>query len=202
MAKSSNIQAQNSEAQITARIQPLTQQSPWLLRITDHKDKPSPVLIVKERVKEHGKLKEDDAVEKVILKERGLLYGQPLRRCLPVIEALLLPLTDPMGVPLELHRLVNSNRIEFRGNLPLNEEVGAKLSLLFRLQERVKEMDRIELIALRVSRLTREETLYWLSRATQYGDAGSRWAQAGMRIILGGHPGDSAVQQMLEQLRK
>ena len=202
MAKISKKRTASSEAMIIDRMSQLTQESPWILRITDHSDKPSPVFIVKERVFENGKQKEGIEAERSVLKERGLLYGQSLRRCLPIIENLLVSLTDSMGVPLELHQLINGNRIEFRGNMPLNEEVGAKLSLLFRLQERVKEMDRVELIALRIARLTREETLYWLSRATQYGDAGSRWAQAGMRIMLGGHPGDSAIPQMLEQLRK
>jgi hypothetical protein len=44
--------------------------------------------------------------------------------------------------------------------------------------------------------------VYWLTRATQYGEAASRWAQAGMRIMLGGQPGDKAIQSMLEKLRK
>ncbi len=202
MAKTSKAKTASAEALIIDRMSTLTQQSPWILRITDHNDKPAPVFIVKERVREHGKLKEESEFVRSVLKERGLLYGQPLRRCLPIIESLLVSLTDPMGVPLELHQLISGSRIDFRGNVPLNEEVGAKLSLLFRLQERVKEMDRVELIARRIARLTREETLYWLSRATQYGDAGSRWAQAGMRVMLGGHPGDPAIPQMLEQLRK
>ena len=42
------------------------------------------------------------------------------------------------------------------------EEAGAKLALIFRLQERVTDVDRVELIAQRVARFTREEAAYWL----------------------------------------
>ena len=62
-------------------------------------------------------------------------------------------------------------------------------------------MDRVELIARRVDRFSREEAAYWLSRVTQYGKSANRWARAGMRLILGGQPGDKAVVKMLEQLR-
>ena len=63
-------------------------------------------------------------------------------------------------------------------------------------------MDRVELIAWRVERFSREEAVYWLTRATQYGQAINRWAQVGMRIMLGGQPGDRAVLDLLEKLRR
>jgi hypothetical protein len=63
-------------------------------------------------------------------------------------------------------------------------------------------MDRVELIAWRVERFSAEEAIYRLSRATQFGEAPSRWALAGMRIMLGGQPGDKDIQRMLEKLRK
>ena len=62
--------------------------------------------------------------------------------------------------------------------------------------------DRIELIAWRILRLTREEAVYWLSRATQYGDAPNRWAQSGMRVMLGGQPGDDEIVRMLQEFRE
>jgi hypothetical protein len=109
---------------------------------------------------------------------------------------------DDAGIPLELQRLFHNGRITFRGNLPLDEEAGAKLSLIFKLQERVKDMDRVELIARRVERFSREEAIYWLTRATHYGDAVNRWALAGMRLMLGGQPDDKAISQVLERLRR
>ncbi|MFO7839097.1 MAG: hypothetical protein R6X08_06340, partial [Desulfosalsimonadaceae bacterium] len=68
-------------------------------------------------------------------------------------------------------------------------------------QERIRELDRIELIARRVDRFTREEAGYWHSRITTYGDAANRWAMAGMKIMLAGHPKDPNIEKMLSELR-
>ncbi len=182
------------------RIRYLLQRAPWVLRITEFKDKPAPVLVVKERVTIEEKNGESGA--KRVLKDRGLLYGQSLRRCLPVIRAIVSGVCDDAGIPLELQRFFPNGRITFRGNLPLDEEAGVKLALIFKLQERVKEMDRVELIAWRVERFSREEASYWLTRLTQYGTAANRWAQAGMRLMLGGQPGDKEISKMLERLRR
>lgn len=130
------------------------------------------------------------------------MYGQALRRCLPALREILSRVNDNAGIPLELHRFVGNGRLGFRGNLPLDEEAGAKLALIFKLQERVSDLDRVELIAWRVERFSREEAVYWLTRATQYGEAANRWALAGMRLMLGGQPGDAAVREMLEKLRR
>ncbi len=185
------------------RLRPFLDNAPWILRITEFKDKPAPVFVVKERLSAEDELqKTEQSSIKKVLKDRGLIYGQPLRRCLPVIRTIISGVNNPDGVPFELPRFLNNGRIAFRGNLPLNEEAGAKLSLIFRLQERVKEMDRVELIAWRVERFSREEAAYWLTRATLYGEAGNNWARAGMRIMLGGQPGDRAILQMLEKLRR
>lgn len=166
-------------------------QSPWIMVLTEYKNKPAPVLVVKKRLTNH------QALGKPVLKDRGLLYGQSLRRCLPVIRNIIGGICDKDGVPLDLQRHLCSGRIIFRGNLPLDDEAGEKLALIFKLQERVTNMDRVELIARRVERFSREEAAYWLTRATQYGEAANRWALAGMRIMLGGQAGDDAVQQML-----
>jgi hypothetical protein len=84
-----------------------------------------------------------------------------------------------------------------RGNLPIDEEAGAKLALIFRLEDRLRDLDRVELIAHRVTQFTREEAAYWLSRTTSFGPSANRWALSGLRIMLGGHPGDPAVASML-----
>lgn len=184
------------------RIQPLVKHAPWVLRVTEYKDKPVPVLVVKERFSPEEEVSRNGNAKKMVLRERGLLYGQPLRRCLPVIRNIIGGVCDDAEIPLELHRFLGNGRITFRGNLPLDEEAGTKLSLIFKLQERIKDMDRVELIAWRVERFSREEAAYWLTRATQYGSAASRWARSGMRLMLGGQPGDKEVLRMLERLRR
>jgi hypothetical protein len=185
------------------RIRPMVQHAPWVLRITEYKDKPAPVLVIKRRFSpEKFTKKIGQVMDKPVLKDQGLIYGHSLRRCLPVIQIITGGLSDDAGIPLDLHRFIGHNRITFRGNLPLDEEAGAKLALIFKLQERMKDMDRVELLAWRIERFSREEAAYWLSRATQYGQAANRWAQAGMRILLGGQPDDHAVQAMLDKLRK
>jgi len=191
------------EQDLLRRLRLLAGSAPWALRITEHKDKPAPVFVVKEHILLGGDLKKNNQTPgKAIIKDRGLLYGQSLRRCLPVIRTIIGNVNDEAGIPLDLQRFLSNGRITFRGNLPLDEEAGPKLSLIFKLQERLGDMDRVELIAWRVERFSCEETAYWLTRATQYGAAANRWAQAGMRLMLGGQPGDKAVLPMLEKLRR
>lgn len=194
---------QNADLNPKSNLDSLCKRASWVLRITDHKDKPSPVLVIKERCPVAGTEPNADADStKTTLKDRGLLYGASLRRCLPVIRIIVTPVCDPAGIPLELQRFLGNGRIRFRGNLPLDEEAGVKLALIFKLQERIKDLDRVELIAWRVERFSREEAFYWLTRAVQYGNSANRWAQAGMRIILGGQPGTKDITAMLEQLRR
>lgn len=185
------------------RIRPLVNRAPWVLRVTEYKDKPAPVFVIKRRFSpEELPQKIGRTLDKPILKDQGLIYGASLRRCLPIIQTITEGLTDDAGIPLDLRRFIGGGRITWRGNLPLDEEAGAKLTLIIKLQERMKDMDRVELLAWRIERFSREEAAYWLSRATQYGRAASRWAQSGMRVLLGGQPSDHAVQSMLEKIRK
>jgi len=184
------------------RLQPLLKIAPWVLRVTEHSDKPMPVLIAKERLIHNGEAGERREPPRTFLKERGLLYGASLRRCLPVVHAVLRRVTNSDDIPLELYRFLPQERIVFRGNLPLDEEAGAKLALIFRLQDRLQDLDRAELIARRVERFSREEALYWLTRVTQFGEAGNRWAQTGLRIMLGGQPGDRSIEGWLQELRQ
>ena len=191
------------DVEIQTKVKPLLPKAPWVLRITEHADKAVPVLVAKERITEEIEQENGNITYKSShLKDRGHLHGQPLRRCLPVLRSIISEVTDSNGIPLELQLVLNKGRISYRGNLPLNESAGAKLALLFKLQERIKDMDRVELIAWRIQRFTREEAMYWLTRATQYNQAACRWAQSGMRIMLGGQPGDNDIQKMLEDMRK
>ena len=180
--------------------------APFVLRITEWRDTPIPVLVVKER-----QYRDQDQAPpgpdgqrpraRPILIDRGHLSGEPLYRCLPVLRRLVEGVNDQAGIPLELARYLTTEGLRLRGNLPLDEEAGAKLALIFRLQDRIKDLDRVELIALRVRQFTREEAAYWLSRTTSFGPTANRWAISGLRTMLGGHACDKGVQQLLERLR-
>ena len=181
------------------RIAPLVNEAPWVLRVTEHKDRTPPVFVVKQR---RYPEESDERHGRPYLKERGVLWGDSQRRLLPIVRNILSRVLDPGDQPLELHRFLDGNRIAFRGNLPLDGEAGAKLALMFKLQERVKEGDRVELMARRVSRFTEEEAAYWFSRIVNFGPDANRWALAGMKVMLGGQAQDPGVERMLENLRQ
>ena len=184
------------------RVQPALRQAPWVLRITEYTDKTGPVMVIKERIAAEDRTDTKQlTAPRSISKERGILHGEQQRRCLPVMRRLVARVQDRQGIPMELHRYLEGSNLTFRGNLPLDEEAGVKLALLFKLQERIKEMDRVELIARRIDRFTREEAAYWYSRMTSFGPAANRWAMAGMKVMLSGTGGDPAIQGMLEELR-
>ena len=182
--------------------------APFVLRITEWKDLPKPVLVVKERQVIDRRDGQADlfglqGVRRTgALVERGHIAGPSQRRILPVLRKIVERVADEVGSPLEIQRYLSPEGLVMQANLPLDEEAGAKLALVFRLQERVSDLDRVELIARRVARFTREEAMYWLSRTTSFGEAANRWAISGMRVALGGTPKDMrGVQRMLERLR-
>jgi hypothetical protein len=198
------------------RVEPRLGAAPWQLRLTDLKKKPSPVFVVRVRkviapvaAKLSGRKKQNTGPklwdvpdpEKVEFHDRGMLYGPTQVRCLPIIRTILSRVQDDDNAPLELHRFLAGDRIAFRGNLPLDDEAGSKLVMLFKLQERMRDMDRVELIARRIERFTREEAGYWLSRMTNFGPEANSWAVSGMKILLGGQTGDKRGAKVLEQLR-
>ncbi len=184
------------------QVRPQLSRAPWVLRITEHVDKPAPVFIVKERIQPDQRTDTNGLVApRSVLRECGLLCGPQQQRCLPVIRHIISRINDYKGIPLELGRYLNNGRITFRGNLPLNDEAGPKLALIFKLQERIQELDRVELIARRTVRFSREEAVYWYSRISTFGDAANRWAMAGMKVMLAGQPHDPNVETMLEELR-
>ncbi len=190
------------QAHYNKKVKPEIRQAPWVLRITEHKDKPVPVFVVKQRIMPDQRTDTDDMIApRSVLKESGMLHGPQQQRCLPVMRSILARVKDYQGVPLELQQYLNGSRITFRGNLPLDDEAGYKLALIFKLQERIRELDRVELIARRVDRFTREEAGYWHSRITNYGDAANRWALGGMKVMMAGHPRDPNIEQMLSDLR-
>ena len=190
------------QSQFVKKVAPSLAAAPWVLRVTEHNDKPAPVFIIKERILPDQRTDADDLIApRSILKERGLLYGPQQLRCMPIIRNALARVTDNAGIPLGLQQYLSGKRIVFRGNLPLDAEAGCKLALIFRLQERIKEMDRVELLARRIDRFTKEEAAYWFSRIATFGDAANRWAMAGMKIMLAGQPHDKSIEEMLAGLR-
>lgn len=183
----------------------LVTHAPWVLRVTEMKGKTGAVLVVKERATKDASLEgtlPDSKGSKTHLVDRGMQFEQGMRVSVPVLKEILMRVSDDKGIPLELQSILSERTVTFRGNLPLNVEAGAKLALIFKLQERLSDMNRVELIAWRVERFSREEASYWLSRITHSGTKANLWAQAGLRLMLGGQPKDSGIMPMLEQLRK
>jgi len=187
----------------------LVRHAPFVLRIGEKAKYPVPVLIIKERrevaetssAKEQLPLPTEKTVKKP-LSEIGYLAGDQQRRCLSILRKILANVRDASDVPLELQRYLTQEGLKLRITLPLDEEAGAKLGLIFRLNARVRETDRAELIARRAAKFTREEAMYWLSRTTSFGADANRWALSGLRILLGGQPGDKGIEKMLEALRE
>lgn len=187
--------------------------APFVLRATEWKDYPAPVLVISERGWEEDRQHPfvwEEAIRhspepvfasKGVLQERGHVWGEAFIRIHPLIRNLLRDITDDSGVPLELDQFLAKAATPFRGNLPLDDEAGAKLALIFRLSERVKDLDRVELIARRVMRFTREEAAYWLSRLVHFGKTGNQWAVTGLRIVLAGEGSGPEIGTELEALK-
>ncbi|OYU30553.1 MAG: hypothetical protein CFE39_13025 [Comamonadaceae bacterium PBBC2] len=179
------------------QLKGLVKSAPFVLRITEWKDQPPPILVVKERVSR------DEAEQKrgENWSERGFVKGETLRRLLPLLKKACSSVVDASGVPTQVDRFLTQEGLRQRVTLPLDDEAGAKLALIFRLQERLPDADRVELLARRVLLFSREEALYWLSRVTDFGPDANRWAISGLRLFLGGQPNDTGVSRMLESLR-
>lgn len=189
------------------RLTRLARSAPFVLRISQRKDIGGPVLIVKERTLTPSLSRgaEEVGAKRRVraegLRARGQIAGETLQRCLPLIRIIVARVTDEGGVPLELEQHLRLQMLRQPTRLPLDEEAGAKLALIFRLSANITNLDRAELIARRVLHFTREEATYWHSRITGFGRDADRWAAVGLRIVLGGQPKDPAVGKLLEKLR-
>ncbi len=173
--------------------------APFVLRFTQLAEYPGTVLVIKERVeKDTGSGTEKHSC----LRERGHLYGENLKILQPRIKAILEPVADDAGIPLNLHRFISTQGLRFRGNLPLDEEAGAKLALIIKLQSRLHNPERLELLARRIQRFSREEAAYWLGRTTHYSTDANRWAVSGLRTMLCGATNhDPGIERQLNRLR-
>jgi hypothetical protein len=198
------------EFYLRRRLGLLAQEAPFVLRITRWRELTGPVLAVKERMArmpspatpDNNKIVRTFRPQKTAhLVGRGHIAGEALRRALPVFKPMLSRVRDENGVPLHLERWMTVEGLRQIATLPLDEEAGAKLAIVFRLQERIADLDRVELIARRADRLTREEATYLLSRMTRFDPASNRWATVGLRIMLGGQTNDPGVKTTLDWLR-
>ncbi len=175
----------------------LVKSAPFVLRITEWKNQPPPILVVKERISR------DEAEQRrgENWMERGFIKCETLRSLLPLLKKVCASMVDASGVPTQVDRFLTQEGLRQRVTLPLDDEAGAKLALIFRLQERLPDAERVELLSRRVLLFSREEALYWLSRITDFGPDANRWAVSGLRLFLGGQPNDDGVSRMLASLR-
>lgn len=186
-----------------AQLAKQAKRAPYLLRITRRSDLPPPLLIVKERIAPEDR---DDIAgltnPRAKHVERGSLHGDAVRACLPVLKRILEAVKDDQGIPLGLERFLSAQGLqETDRNLPLDEAAGARLALFFRLQGKVKDVARIELIGRRVALLSREEAVYWLANVTTADPVLRSWAVSGLRLMLCGDSGDQRLPLVLERIR-
>lgn len=132
----------------------------------------------------------------------GRISYSTLRHCRDTIQTILSRVHDKLDRPLGIQTLID-DRLAYRGSLPLNAEAGTRLALFAILARGIKDPDRIELLARRIGRYTREEADYWLGKVSIpiYGDESLAWARTGLRIMLAGQPGDKeAIEAVLNKL--
>lgn len=186
-----------------AQLAKLAKRSPYVLRLTRHKDLPPPVMIIKERIAPEDR-DDTEGLTNPRAKhvERGTLHGESVRACLPVLKRILEEVKDEQGIPLGLEGYMSAGGLKQSDiNFPLDEAAGARLALFFRLQSKVKDVDRIELIGRRVAMFSREEAVYWLANVTTADPALRSWAISGLRMLLCGEAGDKRVPRILEKVR-
>lgn len=189
---------QREKEAVVAAMQPWLKTAPWILRITERKPHTGAVLVINERYTTERDTR--------ALREYGSLYDRALRLSLPVLRLLLAHVRDEAGRELGLDALL-ADGMTYRGQIPLDQETGAKIALLAKLHPNVRREDRIELMAWRIERFSREETLYWLTKVSVpslCGRAGMEWAKSGLRTMLAGHQTTrrEVVMEALERLRK
>jgi hypothetical protein len=126
-----------------AHVESRWRQASFVLRITEWKDAPVPVLAIKERQNSAdgdeqvaGRSANQAGPRQRTLVERGHIVGEAQRRCLPVLRNIVSGVCDEKGVPLELQRYLTNEGLRLRANLPLDEEAGAKMALICKLQPR------------------------------------------------------------------
>ena len=203
-ANKKNKQAESEQsAEHLEQLQKLARRSPFVLRLTRLRRTDPPVLVIKERIAPEDR---DDlegltqARAKTV--DRGMIHGEAVRACLPILKRLLERVSDEADIPLGLEAFMTPQGLKKSDiNLPLDEATGARLALFFKLQSRIQDIDRVELIGRRVARFSREEAVYWLANVTAADETLRAWAISGLRIMLAGEAGDQRIRAQLEKLR-
>ena len=184
------------QTQVVDGMKQFTKTSPWILRVSVQKKYTGPVVTVCERtVSSKGN---------PCLVEHGFMHNGKLRFCKDAICMMISRVANDNGEPLELQALVD-DKLAYRGYIPLDDTAGAKLALLFKLQAAIPDKERVEMMAWRIERFTREESLYWLGKITvpTYGEKAIAWAKTGLRAMLAGRPEDKEdIQMILNTVRK
>lgn len=185
------------------RLQKLARRSPFVLRLTRLRRTEPPVLQIKERVAPEDR----DDIEgltqpRAKTVERGMIHGEAVRASLPILKRILERVNDETGIPLGLEKFMTADGLKRTDlNLPLDEGAGARLALFFKLQSRVQDIDRVELIGRRVARFSREEAVYWLANVTAADETLRAWGISGLRTMLAGEAGDKRIRLQLDRLR-
>ena len=117
-------------------IGPKTTAAPYILRLTEWKDYPAPVLVIKERrelVNSKSRLMDKRQSELTMsypsiykLYDISHISGESLRRCITVIKQILSSVKDDEGIPFELQRFMSKEGLKLRLNLPLDETAGGQ----------------------------------------------------------------------------
>lgn len=185
------------------RLEALYKHAPFGLLATRHSGLPAPVLLVKERLEIEGERRGKFA-------DRDFqCYGEPMRRLLAegLLARMVTEVTDTDDVRLGLEHILRPRVLDAAAlplQIPLDEPSGTRLGLLFILQGKMRDKDRIELMARRIARFSREEAAYWYSRVTRLEPDLRSMAARGLKIMLcgdGGLEDRPRVRRALDKLR-
>lgn len=144
----------------------------------------------------------------LILKEDGknveTLGEKQFNRCFRIISYWLqtLVICPKTGAPLNLHQKLQNLPKQRGRKIDISRDAWIRIALLAKLVKGMTDMNRVELIALRINRFSYEECSYWYSRVAHLSPKMCEWSIKGLRIMLAGDGSDrEAVQEMLADLR-
>lgn len=135
----------------------------------------------------------------------GDLYGKHAEVCLPYLQTIVASCCGKDGITLNLNKVVKKD-MSFRGRLPLDETAGAKVSLLCELASKNISLNAMLLMALRISRMSRELAACWLAQVSRqsihYTEDVLAWSKIGLRIALVGNGSLKDENIVFENLKK
>jgi hypothetical protein len=121
------------------------------------------------------------------------LHEQEVSRVKDVLQRWLSCVLDERGVPRNAQQIIDNG-----GSISIGEETFCRLSLLAILSTGRMSRRRLIVLANRLDKFSREECMYWFSRASYswYGDVAKRWAIAGMRLMLCGSGDEEETKEI------